>query len=177
MQLPHARYRHRKAYHASGSCGRQPGGSVTEHLIHRAITAPDSPRDEAHRAPRYPERPWPRTCVWNAAGWRRAAEALLFATSPGSLVSSMSSRRGDRGVPGSGAGRRRQRPKLLRTAAPRATVARSPIGRGRDRVQHGDALVEFVAVTVGQTRRRTRRGCPQPGRWAAESSRSPAAST
>ena len=54
MRRPHARYRHRKASHASGSCGRQPGGSVTEHLIHRAITAPDSPRDEAHRASRYP---------------------------------------------------------------------------------------------------------------------------
>jgi hypothetical protein len=57
---------------------RTPGGSVTEHLIHRAITAPDSPRDEAHRASRYPERPWPRTCVWNAAGWRPARAGRTF---------------------------------------------------------------------------------------------------
>ena len=115
---------------------------------------PGCPRDEAHRAPRYPERPWRRTCVWNAAGWTPAAEALL---------SSMSSRRGDRGVPGSGAGRLRQRPELL------------PYGSQ----SYGGAIADWawtafstamrwvVAVAVGQTRAEDEARMSAARRWAA----------
>jgi hypothetical protein len=64
---------------------RHTGGPVTEHLLHRAITALDSPRDEATVLQRYPDRPWNRTCVERElATGRRSTKALSF--DPGGAV-------------------------------------------------------------------------------------------